>query len=187
MRERRPAPEQQVGPRTERAGGSLQARDARQLASQMGNVRFTALARSLARQPDGTGQGPTIGPGGVLEFPPDHIGPSGEQPTVRPDGVIEFPPDYIGPTDDAGSGDGPGPTVRPDGVLEFPPDYIGPSGAEPTVGPDGVLEFPPDYIGPGDEGESGETIEFPPDVITPESSGAGAAGGAEGADAGFFD
>jgi hypothetical protein len=65
MRERRPAPEQQAEPRTERAGGSLQARDTRQLASRMGNVRFTALARALARQPDGTeGRGAAGGAGG---------------------------------------------------------------------------------------------------------------------------
>ena len=149
MRERRPVPEQQVEPRSERSGGSLQAREARQLASQMGNVAFTALARSLTHQP-GAGQGPTIGPDGTLEFPPEHIGPSGEEPTVGPDGILEFPPDYIGPTEG------------------------------PTVGPDGILEFPPDYIGPGDEGSGGETIEFPPDHITPDSAGAGAAGGSAG-------
>jgi hypothetical protein len=153
MRERRPGPEQQVEPRSERTGGSLQARDARQLASQMGNVAFTALARSLTHQP-GAGQGPTIGPDGTLEFPPEHIGPSGEEPTVGPDGILEFPPDYIGPTEG------------------------------PTVGPDGILEFPPDYIGPGDEGSGGETIEFPPDHITPDSAGAGAAAGAAGGSAG---
>jgi hypothetical protein len=153
MRERRPVPEQQVEPRSERTGGSLQARDARQLASQMGNVAFTALARSLTHQP-GAGQGPTIGPDGTLEFPPEHIGPSGEEPTVGPDGILEFPPDYIGPTEG------------------------------PTVGPDGILEFPPDYIGPGDEGSGGETIEFPPDHITPDSAGAGAAAGAAGGSAG---
>jgi hypothetical protein len=166
MRERRPAPEQQVEPRSERAGGSLEARDPLQLASQLGNVAFTALARTLARQPDedtivfppdhvypeGAGQGPTIGPDGTLEFPPEHIGPSGEEPTIGPDGTLEFPPDYVGPTE--------GPTVGPDGTLEFPPDYVGPS-EEPTVGPDGTLEFPPDYIGP-------------------DSSGAGAAAGAAG-------
>ena len=95
MRERRPAPEQQVEPRSERVGGSLQARGSVQLASQMGNVAFTALARTLARQPDE--EGPTIGPGGILEFPPDHIGPSGEEPTIGPGGILEFPPDYIGP------------------------------------------------------------------------------------------
>ena len=105
MRERRPAPEQQVEPRSERAGGSLQSRDARQLASQMGNVAFTALARTLVQQPAGAGQGPTVGP----------------------DGTLEFPPDYVGPTE--------GPTIGPDGTLEFPPDHIGPSGEEPTVGP----------------------------------------------------
>ena len=140
MRERRPAPEQQVEPRSERAGESLPARDPLQLASQMGNVAFTALARSLVQQPPGAGQGPTVGPDGTLQFPPDHIGPSGEEPTVGPDGTLEFPPDYVGPTD--------GPTVGPDGTLEFPPDHIGPSGEEPTVGPDGTLKFPPDYIGP---------------------------------------
>jgi hypothetical protein len=153
MRERRPGPEQQVEPRSERTGGSRQARDARQLASQMGNVAFTALARSLTHQP-GAGQGPTIGPDGTLEFPPEHIGPSGEEPTVGPDGILEFPPDYIGPTEG------------------------------PTVGPDGILEFPPDYIGPGDEGSGGETIEFPPDHITPDSAGAGAAAGAAGGSTG---
>ena len=151
MRERRPAPEQQVEPRSERAGGSLQGRDAVQLASQMGNVAFTALARTLAGQPGE--QGPTVGPGGILEFPPD----------------------YIGPTDDAGGG-GQGPTIGPDGTLEFPPDYIGPGGGGqgPTERPDGVVEFPPDYIGPSDEGADGETIEFPPDHITPDGSGADA-------------
>jgi hypothetical protein len=153
MRERRPGSEQQVEPRSERTGGSLQTRDARQLASQMGNVAFTALARSLTHQP-GAGQGPTIGPDGTLEFPPEHIGPSGEEPTVGPDGILEFPPDYIGPTEG------------------------------PTAGPDGILEFPPDYIGPGDEGSGGETIEFPPDHITPDSAGAGAAAGAAGGSAG---
>jgi hypothetical protein len=167
MRERRPAPEQQVEPRSERAGGSLQARDAQQLASQMGNVAFTALARSLARQPDED----------TIAFPPDHIYPGGaaRAPAIGPDGILEFPPDYIGPTE--------GPTVGPDGILEFPPDYIGPTEG-PTVGPDGILEFPPDYIGPSDEGSAGETIEFPPDYITPDSSGAGAAAGAAGGSVG---
>jgi hypothetical protein len=174
MRERRPVPEQQVEPRSERSGGSLQAREARQLASQMGNVAFTALARSLTHQP-GAGQGPTIGPDGTLEFPPEHIGPSGEEPTVGPDGILEFPPDYIGPTE--------GPTAGPDGILEFPADHIGPTEG-PTVGPDGILEFPPDHIGPGDEGSGGETIEFPPDHITPDGAGAGAAAGAAGNSAG---
>ena len=159
MRERQPAPEQQVEPRSERAGGSVQGRDAVQLASQMGNVAFTALARTLAGQPGE--QGPTVGPGGIVEFPPDYIGPSGEEPTIGPDGTLEFPPDYIGPR-----GDGQGPIERPDGVVEFPPDYIGPGGdgQGPIERPDGVVEFPPDYIGP-------------------ESSGAGAAAG----DAGWFD
>ena len=129
MRERRPAPEQQVEPRSERADGSLQPHDALQLASQMGNAAFTALARTLTHQPDSD----------TIVFPPDYIGPSVE-PTVGPDGILEFPPDYIGPSDET-------PAVTPDDVLEFPPDYIGPS-EEPTVGPDGILEFPPDYIGP---------------------------------------
>jgi hypothetical protein len=131
MRERRPAPEEQVEPRSERADGSLRSRDAAPLASQMGNAAFTALARTLTHQTDGdtisfppdhiysegAGQGPTVSPDGVIEFPPEHIGPSGEEPTVGPDGILEFPPDYIGPTED--------PTVGPDGILEFPPDYIG--------------------------------------------------------------
>jgi len=163
MRERQPAPEQQVEPRSERAGGSLRGRDTVQLASQMGNVAFTALARTLTGQP--TEQGPTVGPGGI----------------------VEFPPDYIGPTDGAG-GVGQGPTVRPDGTLEFAPEHIGPSGEEPTIGPDGTLEFPPDYIGPGGDGQGpierpDGVVEFPPDYIGPESSGAGAAAG----DAGWFD
>jgi len=118
MRERRPAPEQQVEPRSERTGGSVQARDARRLASQMGNVAFTALARSLTHQP-GAGQGPTIGPDGTLEFPPEHIGPSGEEPTVGPDGILEFPPDYIGPGDEGSGGE----------TIEFPPDHITPDSA----------------------------------------------------------
>ena len=115
MRERGPAPEQQVEARSERAGGSVQARDSLQLASQMGNVAFTALARSLARQPDA--EGPTIGPGGILEFPPEHIGPSGEEPTVGPDGTLEFPPDYVGPTE--------GPRIGPESKCEG--DCSGPS------------------------------------------------------------
>ena len=203
MRERRPAPEQHVEQRSERAGGSLHGRDARQLASQMGNVAFTALARSLARQPDeviefppdyigpgGEGQGPTVGPDGTIEFPPEHIGPSGEEPTVGPDGIIEFPPDYIGPT---GQGQGQGPTVGPDGILEFPPAYIGPTGdgQGATVAPDGsTIEFPPDYVGPSDEGQGStddSTIEFPPEHITADpggAAGAGAAAGAAGGSAG---
>ena len=172
VRERRPAPDQQVEARSELAGGSLQARDARQLASQMGNVAFTALARSVTQQPGGASQGPTVRPDGVLEFPPDSIGPA-DGPTVRPDGVLEFPPDHIGPS-------GEEPTVGPDGTLEFPPDYVGPTDG-PTVGPDGTLEFPPDYIGPSDgptEGPDG-TLEFPPDHIGPDSSGADDAAGGD--------
>jgi len=94
----------------------VRGRDALELASQMGNVAFTALARSLARQPDD----------GSIEFPPDHIGPSGEEPTVGPDGVLEFPPDYIGPG-------GEGPT---DETVEFPPEQItaGTAGAGAAAG-----------------------------------------------------
>ena len=84
----------------------MQGRDALQLASQMGNVAFTALARTLARQPDGD----------TITFPPDHIyaGGAGQGPTVGPDGILEFPPDYIGPGDEGSTGE----------TIEFPPDHI---------------------------------------------------------------
>ena len=60
-----------------------------QLASQIGNVAFRALARTLARQPDED----------TIVFLPDHIYPggAGQGPTIGPDGTLEFPPDYIGP------------------------------------------------------------------------------------------
>ena len=106
MRERRAAPQEPVDDRSERHG--RRPDDALQLASQMGNVAFTALARSVARQPTDE----------VVEFPPDHIGPEGEGES-QSDEVIEFPPDHIGPEDEGQS--------QSDEVIEFPPDYIGPN------------------------------------------------------------
>ena len=62
--------------------------DALQMASQMGNVAFTAYAQSVARQPATE----------YIEFPPDYIGPdSGGQSQPEQSEYIEFPPDYIGP------------------------------------------------------------------------------------------
>ena len=128
MREREPAPQEPVDERSERHG-RRSGDDAVQLASQMGNVAFTAYARSVARQTSD----------GYIEFPPDYIGPeSGGQTGSE---FIEFPPDYIGP-------EGGGQSQPDDGYIEFPPDYIGPEGGGQSQPDDGYIEFPPDYIGP---------------------------------------
>ena len=66
MREREPAPQEHVDDRSERtARGVQRPDDALVLASQMGNAAFTALARSVARQPSSE----------YIEFPPDYVGP----------------------------------------------------------------------------------------------------------------
>ena len=128
MHERRPAPQEHVDERSERDRRLEQQPDARQLASQMGNVAFTALARSVARQSTDE----------IVEFPPDYIGPEHGGPRES-DGIVEFPPDYIGPEH--------GGPRESDGIVEFPPDYIGPEHGGPRES-DGIVEFPPDYIGP---------------------------------------
>ena len=120
MHERRPAPEEQVERRSERAGESVRGSDALQLASQMGNVAFTALARSVARQSYED----------TIEFPPETITASPEAPS---DDVIEFPPETITASPEAAGDD----------VIEFPPDYIGPTD-------DDVIEFPPETITAGE-------------------------------------
>ncbi len=105
MREREPAPQEHVDERSERHGRRPPG-DALQLASQMGNVAFTALARSVVARQESE----------YIEFPPDYIGPeSGGQTGSE---FIEFPPDYIGPE---GGGQ------EQSEYIEFPPDYIGPN------------------------------------------------------------
>ncbi len=90
MREREPAPQEHVDDRSERqARGGQRPDDALQLASQMGNVAFTALARSVARQPTSE----------YIEFPPDYVGPSDGGGQSESSEYIEFPPDYVGPND----------------------------------------------------------------------------------------
>ena len=78
--------------RSERDGRHVQRPDdALQLASQMGNVAFTAYARNVARQPAAE----------HIEFPPDYIESGGGGQSVPEGGGqsqpehIEFPPDYI--------------------------------------------------------------------------------------------
>ncbi len=135
MREREPAPQEHVDERDGRR--PQRPDDALRLASQMGNVAFTALARSVARQSTGE----------VVEFPPDYIGPEyseggGQSQGGESDGgYIEFPPDHVGPEYDTGP-------KESDGYIEFPPDYIGPEYSEGIKESDGYIEFPPDYIGP---------------------------------------
>ena len=115
MHERRPAPEEQVERRPERAGEAVQGSDALQLASQMGNVAFTALARSVARQPDDE----------VIEFPPETIAAS-----PPGDDVMEFPPETItaSPPSDDEIIEFPPETITAspptDEVIEFPPEII---------------------------------------------------------------
>jgi hypothetical protein len=106
MREREPAPQDHVDDRSERHGRHVERPEAAlQLASQMGNVAFRTLARTVARQPADE----------HIEFPPDYIVPeSGGQGDSE---YIEFPPDYVGPQS-GGQGDSE--------YIEFPPDYIGP-------------------------------------------------------------
>ena len=100
MRERRPAPQEHADDRSERGARVQPPDDTLQLASQMGNVAFTAYARSVARQPAGE----------VIEMPEETI--IGSVGPGESDEVIEMPEETI-------IGRRPG---EWDEFIEFPPD-----------------------------------------------------------------
>ena len=120
MREHR-SPQEHVDDHSERDVARVQRPDdTLQLASQMGNVAFTAYARSVARQPAGE----------VIEMPEETI--IGSVGPGESDEVIEMPEETI--IGSVGGGES-------DEVIEMPEETI--TGRRPGEW-DEFIEFPPD-------------------------------------------